>query len=240
MERVLGGVSGRHDTERRQQAHDYDIRLPDGDVITLEVTQHVTETVIETDNLIAKRRWEFACLERDWFVDVVRGVRVETLHAKLPEFLKQLEDAGIDGQVFTHAEVRTDKVRLAALGVLSCRSYESHDPSRWVHVDQQTAAQSHGGADTVVEAVRRIAQKKATTVGNAKAAIERHLLIWMDSTDLAVRSAMEGGKLPSCVPDLPEEVDVAWVALSVRQPILWRVDRTGWSYGGQIVEEGLS
>ena len=237
MEQVLGGVAHRHDTRRKQQAHDYDIELPDGTVIALEITQHVAESVIETDNLIAKHHWGFECLRRDWFVDVVAGVRVQELHAYLPKLLKQLEDARVERRAFSHSDIRAGQQELAALGVLSCRSYESHEPVARVQVDQLTADPSHNGEATLESMVQNLAQKKASTLGNACALTERHLLIWLDHTNLDGRSAMERGELPSRIPALPAEVDVVWLALSVRQPVLWRVDSTGWSNHGRIDQE---
>lgn len=234
MERMLGGVAHLHDAGRRQQAHDYDIGLPNGAVVALEITQHVPEHALETDNLITRRNWEFTCLKRDWFVDVVAGVHVGTLHAKLPQFLSQLEDRGVDQQAFTYAEVRAARTGAAALGVLSCRSYPPDELVGRVHVHQETEAQWIGDADTVLEMVQLVAQRKAATLGNAHTATERHLLIWVDATSLSERSAMEFGRLPTRIPTLPDEVDVVWLALSLGQPILWQVDRTRWTNCGRI------
>lgn len=234
MERVLNGVARRHDADKKQQAHDYDIELPDGAVIAVEITQHVPSHAIETDNLIVNRNWQFTCLERDWFVDVVAGAHVGTLHAELAQLLSQLEDGGIDQQAFTHAEARAAGAGLAALGVLSCRSYPPEDPVGRIHVHQETETQWIGDANSILEVVPLVAERKAATLGNTHAATERHLLTWVDAASLSERFAMETGRLPMRIPTLPDKVDTVWLALSIHQPILWRVDRTGWTDLGRI------
>ncbi len=87
-------------------------------------------------------------------------------------------------------------------------------------------------AATVV--VRHVFERKdnACKLRRAALAAERHLLVGVDHAVLTANAAMQVGErkglLPSEVPELPPEIDVVWLALSLDDRVLWRLDSDGW------------
>ncbi|WP_423919312.1 hypothetical protein [Candidatus Poriferisodalis sp.] len=223
--------------------------MPDGSVTALEVTQHVVFAREQQRGEFDKRSWQFSELQSDWFADVVQTASVRRLHELLPGLLEQLERQGARKPMLTHAALRVpdeaigiiDK-GLAQLGVLSCRSYESDAPCGSIYLDplvEPTSSDVDSAAEVVTRHALR-AKDNARKLGLTSSATERHLLIWVDHAALDARAAMEHGERhqqhPSEVPELPDEIDIAWLALSVVNPIVWRLDHTRWQTLGRIEE----
>lgn len=249
MSRLLGGIPRRHDYNDGTPRHDFDIRMPDGSVIALEVTQHVVFVREQQRGELGKRTWQFPDLQRDWFADVLQTASVRQLHQQLPGLLGLLERRSVRTRTLTRAALRgsgevTGGIAggLAQLGVLSCRSYEADAQHGSIYVDPLVEPTSSGvnSAAEVVTCHALSAKDNAYKLGRAGSAAERHLLIWVDHAALDASAAMQVGErhqqLPSDVPELPDEIDVVWLALSVVIPIVWRLDRSGWRTQGRIDE----
>ena len=250
MERVLGGKARRHDRNDGEPKHDFDICMPDGSVIALEVTQDMAQARENQRGALEKLRWQFDQLGREWFVDIFDNARVNDLHARLPELLGQLERKGIAElnvpRVAGDHDERTDARTLCEfryLGVLSCRSYEPGDDSVGAVRTNQFVDAVWGDAKSVAAVVvRHVSERRdnACKLARAASAAERHLLIWVDDAMLAASAAMQVGErkglLPSEVPGLPPEIDVVWLALAMADPIVWRLDSAGWESRGCVDE----
>jgi hypothetical protein len=92
-----------------------------------------------------------------------------------------------------------------------------------------------GPVDVSNGVAERLAQEdNRLKLGAAADAVERHLFVWAEMLHLAGAAMDVSTLLPDDRPELPEEVDVVWVAreLWVR-PLdadrLWRYDASGWS-----------
>lgn len=249
MSRVLGGSPRQHDHNDGNSKHDFDIRMSDGSLIALEVTQHVLAAREQQRGEIGKRRWQFPALRREWFTDVIQTASVIQLHQRLPGLLAELERQGVRNRTLTRAALSDpngvtgviDK-QLSQLGILSCRSYRSDALQGSIYLDplvEPSSSDVNSAAEVVTRHALR-AEDNAHKLGLATSATERHLLIWVDHSALDARAAMEvgerSGQLPSEVPELPGEIDVAWLALTVVNPIVWRLDRSGWRTRGRIDE----
>ena len=248
ISRVLGGTPRRHDHNDGEPKHDVDICTPDGSVIALEVTQHRVQEREDQRGAIEKLSWAFGALDRDWFLDLADTVRVRALYSELPSLLSQLEQAGTSDLVVRRAADDADEdtqtctvEKLRCLGVRSCRSYEARAAAGPVHIDQFVDS-GWGSENSPAAAVRLHTVERgdnAYKLGLANSAAEHHLLIWVDHAALDVNAAMQRGErhsqLPSEVPDLPDEIDVAWLALAVpaERPIVWRLDNDGWTSRGR-------
>lgn len=249
MSQILGGIPHRHDRNEGSPKHDFDIHMPDDTVFALEVTQHVVFVREQQRGELGKRQWQFSGLQRDWFVDVVQTASISQLHQRLPGILGELERQSVRTRTLTRAALKRagasigiiDK-ELARLGVLSCRSYAAEASYGSIYLDplvEPTSSDVNSAAD-VVRRHALGAKDNAFKLGLAGTAAERHLLIWVDHAALDVSAAMQVGEwhqqLPTEVPELPDAIDVVWLALSVVNPIVWRLDRSGWRSHGRINE----
>ena len=252
MALVLGGRPRQYDFNGGTPKHDFDICMPDGSVIALEITEDKVQERENQRGAIEKLRWRFDDLSREWFVDLIDRVRVQSLNSQLPCLLGHLERDGITELIVPRVADDNDEntnacilQKLRCLGVHACRSYEPEgDSVGLVHIDQSVDP-AWGDVDSAVAVVVRHVSERTDNAHKlrlARSATEHHLLIWVDHAALDARAAMEVGErhqqLPSEVPELPGEIDVAWLALSVVNPIVWRLDHTRWQTLGRIKESG--
>lgn len=249
MSQILGGIPRRHDCNEGSPKHDFDICMPDDSVIALEVTQHVVFVREQQRGELGKRQWQFSGLQRDWFADVVQTASISRLHQQLPGILGELERQRVRTRTLTRAALRSPSTvtcvidkELARLGVLSCRSYATDVSYGSIYLDplvEPSSSDVNSAADVVIRHALD-AEDNAFKLGLASTAAGRHLLIWVDHAALDVSAAMQIGErhqqLPTEVPELPGAIDVVWLVLSAMDPIVWRLDRSGWRSHGRINE----
>ena len=249
MSRILRGTPRRHDHNVDDRSYDYDIHMPDGSVIAMEITQDMVQERENQRGAIKKLSWRFDDLGRDWFVDLSDRARVNDLHLRLPCLLGQLEREGVTGLVVPRvAREKVENTRafllqqFRSLGVHACRSYEPEDNSAGsIYIDQSVDPASFDVDSAAAAVLRHVSEREdnARKLGLASSAAERHLLIWVDHAALDASVAMQVGErrglLPDEVLDLPCDIDVVWLALAVANPIVWRLDHCGWRSHGRIV-----
>ena len=229
------------------ETHDFDILLPSGDMIALEVTSSVVGEVAAFWRELRKRPFDTQGLARDWSVNVVnpqldRPVpNVKELQRWLVAQLKVLEDYVADDTIEVMMEMREHAaipVR-SALENLKRLGVNSANPLRRVSRITAQVAVGTGGPRRVVPLIAMI--EKSTADNERKIskieASERHLFIWITASDLgnSLRLAVES--LPSEKPTIGGPFDLIWVALwsprynsEIQAQRLWSVSaETGWT-----------
>ncbi|MFP4512467.1 MAG: hypothetical protein ACLFRV_05930 [Acidimicrobiales bacterium] len=238
---LLGGAPRRRDADDAPPGtHDFDIELPDGCVVALEITQHAYAAVLAQRSLEAKLDWTFDNLRYDWVVDVREPCDVKALNREIAEVLSQFEMVGRDRwleNADSLDEATTET--LARLQVrLIYRLSEAHPAT--VIVGSAPAggatspdlligiAEDHAGRDDNIRKLEKVSD-----------AVERHLLIWVHADHHQLTAAMSLGFLPHAAPQLPDAIDVVWIASAYDRPTVWRVDRSGWSDWTSIARDSL-
>ena len=106
------------------------------------------------------------------------------------------------------AAVVDASTNLVLLGVSRARVWDVDGPPQLFFI-------GHGGVSADADAVNRLAVEHAAKNADkllAAQADERHIFIWMDSSQPDAELAMHTGPPPDAAPVLPDGVDVVWVA----------------------------
>lgn len=231
----LGGIWERRDAGGGPIAyHDFDIQLPGGEVVALEVTRHTLSAAVKARAAVRKKDWSFACLRWNWVVNIAgHGHDVREIHRRIPALLAVLEEAGIET-----AHLREDpppgpaQAALEGLRSLHARLVYRHtdatDGAGRVILGEASVA----GA-TSPQVVVQAAEHQGNMADNSgklasAEADERHLFIWVESHP-HVAAAMASDVLPGQAPTLPEHIDVVWLATATSPSQVWRhVRGEGW------------
>ena len=179
---------------------------------------------------IGQLDWFFDDLPQSWSVtlDAARpgygGANIRAFHRRAPELFRVLgaEVGWSTGDVFDGPPdpALTPRGRLAldelkTLGVRNgcpldttpggraCILVGTVGPSGWTNGRSVNTAIERAAADNQAKLARAVAD-------------ERHLLVWVDSTDTANETAIGTFSVPHEVPELPPVIDKVWVALWMR------------------------
>jgi hypothetical protein len=148
------------------------------------------------------------------------GAVVRTFHQKAPRWLAVLEEQGaaslgdiIGGdQERLSARAREAVVRLRELGA---RNGNSVGPTRTGTVKLAVGAVGPTPGTTINEAVETTVRDNIDKLRRAEAD-ERHLFVWVDSSNALSESAMAQFDLPLSPPDLEPGIDTVWIAAWMR------------------------
>ena len=198
--------------------HDFDVQLPDGRLLAVEVTRHTAQAGVQRDAEIHRQDWNFSGLRHWWALSVGPGVPVQVLHGELPDLLGALEASGIEG-----ARLHTDEDIGAAPGSEAKEALGRLRQHGVHHLTLLTPNREGGGGvtigsapvigsthpDTVVDAVEKHARRKEKTLLPA-VADERHLFLWIEAYQHSALAAMAMGEFPR-PPLLPDAIDAVWV-----------------------------
>jgi hypothetical protein len=228
--------------------HDFDVILPDGRRIALEVTSAIDGAVVALSDAAFGRegrqqRWPAPGLENDWIVTIPqRPVRVaQMMNAMLP-IVKSFEDHGhadVDPHInYAYVSPRSEMPaavveaarRMVELGVTRARvlARAARDAELFVTISGGFA----GDPGAVNRLVAERAEPKRDKLARAKAdsASESHLFVWLDGTQPGAEMAV--AKMPPPpAPEIPSEIDVVWLATPplATPEKLWRARRSaGW------------
>jgi hypothetical protein len=222
--------------------HDYDVVAADGRRIALEVTSAANNVEISMWNAISARDWECPSLRHSWQLSVVqpgsKALSVRQLHGQVERLLGVLEGGDVrEIEADTPNEslpqdIKAAIAELRSLGVRRARCW----PDLVTHSGVPTVLVGASGAfstapQEVNDAVER--EAKANTDKLAKAeADERHLFVWVHPTSGGPELMLYTGQTAEVPPQLPDVIDVAWVARfpdTAEGPVstLWRVQRHG-------------
>lgn len=209
---------------------DFDIELPNGDLIALEVTQEARPAILAQRAYEAKQDRTFTELKHDWVVNVREPCDLDRLRREILGVVVPIEAEGrevwIDGR---DALAPDHAALLRSLGVRMLYRQGQAEPGSIVLGSAAVAG------STGPNLITKVVEKHANAPDNVKKlraaddVVERHLLIWILADCHAEAAAMSFGFLPPDPVALPPEVDVVWVATAYEKPAVWRCDRQGWS-----------
>ena len=211
--------------------HDFDVQLPHGRIIALEVTSSTVPEVVAMWEAIGQLDWAVPSITRSWSVSLQAGergkagARVRRFHKEAPSLLKVLESdlptppgdllGNPPEQLLSSRALETIQA-LRALGARNGGPVDTmtgNPPLLLVGtVGQARWLDGSSVNRSVAEALSANAEKLAATKAD-----ERHLWLWIDSTDSEGAASMHGYSVPAQTPDLDDRADEVWVALWLGQ-----------------------
>jgi hypothetical protein len=229
--------------------HDFDIHLNDGREVALEVTSSTVQEVKEMWDAILQLDWACPELTEGWSISLrsatrgSAGARVRQFRKEGPRWLSVLEQEhkARFGDVLNQApngmSLRAAEA-VAHLKNLGARSGGSVGLPRSGPALVVVGTVGPGGnvdGSSINEFVEDAAVENLSKLLRATAD-ERHLFIWVDGTDSAGNVAMATFAVPSAPPELPDGIDIVWVALCLQGAsyqtnafALWRlIPPNGW------------
>jgi len=243
--RQLGGQEQARDVGGAPPStHDFDIKLPDGRLIALEVTSAADGAIEALRNLAFGREWKAPSLGHHWWLGVPNdgSVKVKALMTQVVPHLEVLEQHDIEqvgggGRSDRRPPGGVDEdVATAARGVFKLGA------DRATRLDAPKSGETalvmvslHGGAgsnfDLLNDLVGGCSEAKAKKLA-AATGDERHLFIWMRPSVADAELAMATLPPPESTPELPDGINVVWVATGpARQDalfgLLWRLEPPG-------------
>jgi hypothetical protein len=218
--------------------HDFDITISSL-TIALEITSTSVGEVLTFWDQIGRQSWECSRCKLGWSLSVrpaapgYRGAEIKVLRQEIEGHLTVLEQA--DVQSFGLQHPRPEGAAAAAavdallqLGVVHGSSVgpppSGIRPLILIGTSGPAAASDPLNLNTAIE---RATRENVAKLRRAQAD-ERHLFLWVDSTDPDCYAPLSFGMLPAAGPDLPDGIDRAWVAAWMPGPtvptaVLWSV-----------------
>lgn len=254
---VAGTLGGRWESRDGENdppgMHDFDVILPDGRCIALEVTSAIDGTVVALSDAAFGRegrqqRWPVPGLANDWIVTILqRPVRVAEMMSAMRPILAVFEGHGytdVDPHLnYAYVSPRSEMPapvieaarRMVELGVTRARVLAPRgDGEAEVFVTISGGFVADPGAVNRLVAERAEPKREKLARAKADSASECHLFIWLDGTQPGAELAV-ATMPPPPAPDIPVEVDVVWLATppletpeklwSARQSGAWEVLR---------------
>lgn len=231
----LGGASRRRDPGGgATPVHDFDIVLAGGRVVAVEVTRHTVAAEIGGRAAVAKLNWRFPVLRHDWVVGMVGHHSVRQLHRRFPPLLAMIEAAGIETFDLKDRKpsgpAEDALLTLRSLGArLLYRLGEAPDGGGQIILGDAPV-----GGSTAADVLVEVAEHHGNLSDNARKlatadADERHLFVWVESAHHQAVAAIAFEVLPQRAPQLPEHLDVTWLATAYDVSQVWRYVRgQGW------------
>ncbi len=230
---VMGKAEPRGTDEAPEGTHDFDIGLPDGRCLALEVTAADDPDIRSVNAAGFGNEWPAAGLANDWWVviaHVVGGpqVRLAPVMKQIVPVLLVLEQnsvTAVDTRVRpaylrplpdSRQDVLDAVTKLHELGVSAARPWGAR---RGAQAELFLSFSAGFGSDPekLTELVAMLADRKAEKLAAAKAD-ERHLFVWLRATYPGAEIAMALGAVPAAPPELPEAIDVIWLAATGSAP----------------------
>lgn len=225
--------------------HDFDIQLPGGRCIALEVTAVAHPDVVAFHNLMGDTEWVAPTLQTDWWValpDPEPGrpaIRVKQTKPEIVSALATLEahditqlDPGMLDEWVRLPESTPPAVieaigRLGSIGIRFVRStgQRADDVARLLFSSHGSASSN---ADQLNDLVAERVEAKQKKLAAAQAP-ECHLFIWLTDSYPDAELAFSTLPPPPAAPPIPPSIDVVWLARWAWPIRLWRLlPAKGW------------
>jgi hypothetical protein len=232
------------DRDGAEGAHDFDVVLPDGRNVALEVTSAADESIESLIRAGVTRQHFAPTLTHDWWLGLPYdgSVEVSKVRAKAPRHLAVLEASGrteVGGILPAHrrapANASEHEVRaieeLFSLGVDFARRLGTREAGE----NAELLVTLHGGSGSDFAALYRLIESRAEAKAPkliAAGGAERHLFVWMRASASDAELAFATLAPPEVPPDLPQGIDVLWLASPATTPgalwgRLWRLQPPG-------------
>ena len=219
---LMDGTEVKRDTQSGPASsgiHDYDITLPDGRLIALEITQEVDIENRRQAGYIQKHDVESDCLQYIWSVELDHRCDVGPVYSDLPELLARLEELDISClSVSRKPRMSPYMQKLRELGIQSVNVIDKAVSHSKIHIVPHIGSGCSWHPDALTGVADIALGRKAEKLRRARAD-ERHLWIWIDYSLGPSQMPDPVGRLPSTLPDMSacgpgQGVDVVWVAVA--------------------------
>jgi hypothetical protein len=233
------------------RTHDFDIDLPDGRRIALEVTTIANPDVISFAKAVRDPTWWAASeLQTDWAVslpgpdDDRKAIKVKAARSTIVSALVALEANGVPELKHhmldlwaplpdsTPPAVREAITKLVSVGVGYVRAWGRSDDQVahvWFMVNSGAVGDSEQLNDYVVDVAKDNAEKLA-----AAKASKRHLFVWVGGSRSGAEMAFSLLSPPPAPTAIPPAIDVVWLARLGDPTPLWRLEPPG---GWEVLDE---
>lgn len=237
LEELLEGSSERQDLPGDASGrHDFDVTLPDGTVVAVEVTACIDEEAAGFEAALKQHAVHFDVdgVERSWEIRLAEATRVNGLIERITSRLVELERWGIDGLARPgpfdtspmvrygpaagasgHDRVAVEQV--LDMGVDTAWAFDRADGRQCVEFIRRSGGGSGNTEYLVTAEVERAAAIKDSVLSrpSSQARDSRHLFVWIDPDFCgAVEFGLWSGH-PAAAPrpSLPPSIDEVWVAM---------------------------
>lgn len=235
LERLVGGSAIDRDVPPAQGLRDFDL-IDQGGTVTdaVEVTSVQLPAARATRSGIEQLRKLDLGLQQSWSITVHETAAIAPIRKSAPAQLNQLTALGVDQfdaiREPDEPSVQAIVGQLAALRVVGGRTLPRLTPPRLIASVYGSGALDTSNLTIAVEAELGKPDNRRKLAAAPSCAI-RHLFVWLHDSHWYVSSLMRGDFPWPPAPLLPEEVDVAWVAIADGSPpvcsAIMRVDDVG-------------
>jgi hypothetical protein len=226
---VVGGEWAARDVEGAPEGtHDFDVEIPGGISLALEVTTAADPSIISQRHAAFANEWTNPRLTNNWWLAIRDSpARAQDLITRvvrtMSPLLEQFERVGLttvqargEGSAentlaalpsdLQHARLAMSRLRVAAAYALGTPP-SGRDATISISFRRGLAARSGDLNELVAERAREKVEKLLRSDAD-----ERHLFVWLDNSLAAAELAMARLPPPSPGPTLPAGVDVVWLA----------------------------
>lgn len=244
---AVGGTAHQRDPGGGStQVHDFDILLPSGGTIAVEVTRYVVPAVEQVDAEIKKRDWQVGGLKTKWFMRRSGFTKVRDLYGARKRVLLELDRSPIgEGEIRLNDpdnsnlqysdETQAALRRLQQLGVVGVGRLGPADGHDDVVILYQSSVGSTGSSAAVSRLESVLAREdNVAKLAAATEAQERHLFLWFGSSAGVVSCYVADDLVPDDPVRLPSCVDRVWICAAsegARPKSYHRL--TGWDVHGE-------
>ncbi len=213
-----------HDRRSGHSTYDLEIRYADGRCGSAEVVSTRTEAqAAQTDAVHRGGYTKDRRLSHTWIARVSPGAMISRVRHVLPEFLAELERAGItdlDRNRYYGPEMHQRLRRLHISSCLAAPPTVAHPPGFYIYPEATGAWVGDG------EEIRLFceaflgdpAQADVLSKLAGSGADERHAVVIATHGQLGLHTAVDLRLMPSLAPDLDECIDGLWVIASQNLP----------------------
>jgi hypothetical protein len=256
-ERAAGAIVaqqlGGHEIERDGQrgSHDFDVELPDGRTIALEVTSAADEAMEALSREALHKVREEPTLRQSWWIGLPRdrSLRVDPLMARVVPLLEVLERHGVtEVSRYPRPDPRVSRddgseAAQAVRGVLELGALHAHaigppPPGEAARVMASLAGGAGSDFGSLNELVAECARKKAPKLIAAEGDA-RHLFVWLRGSAADAQLAVTTLPPPESTPEIPEGIDVVWLAPGIPGQPFSRLLRLEPSGGWETISAGV-
>jgi hypothetical protein len=239
VEAVLEGASMRFREDQSISVADFDLTLPSGETVPLEVSQTTDEALRKTVAAIEKKEKGGQFIQgkvcsRGWLLIPRQDANINRIRKKVDRYLANIESVGLD--VFSVFSGHCDefpavKAIVDDLGIESGRVFEWIRP-RLICIQHPCDVTMYD-ASVPLEAAMQVAEENDNRKKlGAVEAMQRHMFVYVDWFDRDAWFGMNSPRpyLPTAAVELPEEVTDLWIASRTRvsgQFAVWRATKGG-------------
>jgi hypothetical protein len=243
VETVIHGSRMTYREDQSVSVPDYELRLPDGRSVALEVTTSMVEPLQKTIAAIRDKRKggpviKTELCKRDWYIHPHSRANINRIRKEADAYLAAVESDGLKGfRSATDSDEYDSVARIyLELGV------EYGTVMTWKTPGQIVIAHPSSGGfvdpSRVQDAVNRELSKEDNRVKLAAAATEeRHLFVYIDPRNHIAWVPLVDMDPPTEPPYLPPEITHVWAASESRaagEYLVWRANGKGWEGLGSL------